>query len=137
MHVTIVIPTKEESETISDMIHSLASLQMEDVCVLVIDDSEQSSTIDAALASSNFGIRVEAKVGAGNESVSVKKAIEMSSDSVVVIDADGSHDVRIIPEMLRLLKENDVVIGSRYCEGGDDGASTFFSSWGIYLLELY
>ena len=39
-------------------------------------------------------------------------------DVIVVMDADGSHDPRFLPEMLSMLQEYDVVIGSRYIGAG-------------------
>lgn len=37
---------------------------------------------------------------------------------IVTMDADFSHDFHAIPEMLKKLENNDVVIGSRYVAGG-------------------
>ena len=39
---------------------------------------------------------------------------------VAVMDADMQHDEAILPQMLQLLKEKrlDIVVGSRYVEGG-------------------
>jgi len=37
---------------------------------------------------------------------------------IVTMDADFSHDYRVIPGMLKQLAEHDVVIGSRYISGG-------------------
>lgn len=40
-------------------------------------------------------------------------------DRLLVLDADGSHNPDIIPELFRKSMEGyDVVIGSRYCRGG-------------------
>ena len=45
----------------------------------------------------------------------IKKA---SGNKIVIMDGDGSHHVSSIPYMLKLLDTYDVVIGSRYINGG-------------------
>jgi dolichol-phosphate mannosyltransferase len=44
--------------------------------------------------------------------------IEKGYDALIEMDADFSHNPRYLPQMLELLTQNDVVIGSRYVAGG-------------------
>jgi dolichol-phosphate mannosyltransferase len=37
---------------------------------------------------------------------------------IIIMDADGSHNPKYIPEMLKYLSVFDVVVGSRYVKGG-------------------
>jgi dolichol-phosphate mannosyltransferase len=46
------------------------------------------------------------------------KAFELGAGAVVQMDADFSHDPAVLLEMTRLIASNDVVIGSRYVQGG-------------------
>lgn len=63
-----------------------------------------------------FMIHIQREQGLTN---AVLHGVNMSTgEAVVVIDADGSHDPRYIDEMVKLLKDYDVVIGSRYVQGG-------------------
>jgi dolichol-phosphate mannosyltransferase len=39
-------------------------------------------------------------------------------NAIVICDADGSHNPKYIPEMLKYLSVFDVVVGSRYVKGG-------------------
>jgi dolichol-phosphate mannosyltransferase len=61
------------------------------------------------------------------------QALTMSADAVIQMDADFSHPPDKIPEMLALLSQCDVVVGSRYVPGGqlDDRWSWWrrFLSW--------
>ncbi len=41
------------------------------------------------------------------------------ADYVVQMDADFSHSPHYIPQLLELVKNHDVVIGSRYVPGGE------------------
>lgn len=39
-------------------------------------------------------------------------------DAVAILDADGSHNPKYLPKMLKLLSDYDIVVGSRYVHGG-------------------
>ncbi len=46
-------------------------------------------------------------------------ALEKKADIIVSIDADGSHPVNLIPELVKAVENNaDVAVASRYVEGG-------------------
>ena len=44
----------------------------------------------------------------------------MDADFIVEMDADFSHNPEYIPKMLEKAKENDIVLGSRFVNGGKD-----------------
>jgi dolichol-phosphate mannosyltransferase len=46
-----------------------------------------------------------------------KYALEQDFDYIFEMDADFSHDPVVIPDMLEEIKENDLIIGSRYLGG--------------------
>ncbi|NMK89190.1 glycosyltransferase, partial [Staphylococcus capitis] len=52
-------------------------------------------------------------------------ALDRGYDAVLEMDADFSHNPSYLPEFWRLLKENDVVMGSRYVGGGG------VRNWGV------
>jgi dolichol-phosphate mannosyltransferase len=45
-------------------------------------------------------------------------------EAICVLDADGSHNPKYLPEMLKYLSVFDVVVGSRYVHGG--GTEDYF-----------
>ncbi|MEM3640595.1 MAG: glycosyltransferase [Candidatus Bathyarchaeia archaeon] len=62
---------------------------------------------------------------------------------IVIMDADGSHNPKYLPEMIKKLHGADVVIGSRYVAGGWNGdtflrkiASILFCKISLLLLRL-
>jgi len=59
-------------------------------------------------------------------------AVSSSSEFVVTLDADGSHNPSIIPKMLAVVTGAHVVTGSRYTEGGTTDASLL----GLILSRL-
>jgi dolichol-phosphate mannosyltransferase len=123
--LTVIIPTFKEEANIRkivsevDAILSNSSLNGE---ILVVDDNSPDGTI---------GIVNELKKTKNNLNIVVREQDHGLSQSVVdgfrqaqsaiflVMDADFSHPPELIPTMLAEIRAgNDLVIGSRYMEGG-------------------
>lgn len=119
----MIIPTYNERENIEKIIASVLD-QGTGIDVLVVDDSSPDGTgrIVDALAEKNPRVHVmhrEGKLGLGSAYISgFKWAIESTDTKYVFeMDADFSHDPNAIPDFLEEIKENDLVIGSRYLNG--------------------
>jgi len=96
-----------------------------DVNVLVIDDNSPDHTADAVLEMQkrykNLSLlKRSGKQGLGKAYIHAFKEIlkDVSIDVVVMMDADLSHDPSYLPLMLSKVREDGVVIGSRYIKGG-------------------
>ncbi len=136
---TLILPTKEEEETIGGTLKKIAELELGLAGIIVVDDSATSKTRDIAYETwSHFknGTPILVIKGVGNESPSIKFAIEKCKGPVIVVDADGSQAFDIIPNMVRFLDKYDVIVGSRYCKGGHPGTSTKFSGIGNNFARL-
>lgn len=135
--ITIVLPTKNEEETLPKILPLLR-----DYNVIVVDDSDNDLTRQVA---EKIGGCVFLK-GVGNESPSIKHALEtivkdktlpFPTKYCVVMDCDGSHDAAIISQMIEDLEEGkDLISGSRYCEGGNEGSSNAFSKAGNLFARI-
>ena len=129
--ITIILPTKDEEETIPVILPLLRNYN-----VIVVDDSDNDFTRQAAEKS---GGCVYLR-GLGNESPSIRYALETVVENerlsfqtkyCVVMDCDGSHDTSIIPSMIEEMEKGaDLMVGSRYQSGGNEGSSTVFSGLG-------
>ena len=124
MRITIVLPTYNEAENLPKLVSALFSLPL-DLTVLVVDDNSPDGTGQIAddLALQYPGkINVLHRTGKlGLRSAYIegfRKAYELGAGVVVQMDADFSHDPAVLPEMARRIATHDVVIGSRYIEGG-------------------
>jgi dolichol-phosphate mannosyltransferase len=119
----IVIPTYNEAENIPQIVPEILNAA-EGVEVLVVDDNSPDKTGDIAEEMGNKDSRIhlirrERKMGLGTAYVrGFKYAIEHHFDFVFEMDADFSHDPKEIPNFLREIQTNDLVIGSRYIKGG-------------------
>jgi len=123
LEALVIIPTYNERENIEKIIASVLD-QGTGIDVLVVDDSSPDGTgrIVDALAEKNPRVHVmhrEGKLGLGSAYISgFKWAIESTDTKYVFeMDADFSHDPNAIPDFLEEIKENDLVIGSRYLNG--------------------
>jgi len=128
--VCVVIPTYNESENLPDIVHGLLGLGLPQMQILIIDDASPDGTgaVADSFAASHpgciFVVHREAKQGIGPAYVQgFKTALTLQPDVIVQMDADLSHQPEAILDMLTALDTADVVVGSRYVDGGsvDEG----------------
>src|SRR5215216_8202033 len=124
MRITIVLPTYNEAENLPKLVSALFSLPLE-LSVLVVDDNSPDGTgqiADDLAKERPNNLHVLHRTGKlGLRSAYIEgfqKAFELGANAVVQMDADFSHDPAVLPEMAHRLASHDVVIGSRYVEGG-------------------
>jgi len=122
--ITIVLPTYNEAENLPKLVSALFMLPL-DLSVLVVDDNSPDGTGEIAEnLSSTYGGRISVLHRAGKlglqsaYSEGFYKAFDLGAEAVVQMDADFSHNPEVLKEMARLIKDCDVVIGSRYIKGG-------------------
>ena len=124
--VITVIPTYNEAENIQNIVEQLFDLDLPKLGILFVDDSSPDGTGDIAdrLAEKYAG-RVSVahrrgKLGLGTAYVAgFKLALESGAPYIVQMDCDLSHPPAEVPRMVDTLEHSDVVIGTRYSDGGD------------------
>ncbi len=141
MKTIVVIPTYNEAENVPPLARELWGLGLPDLSILIVDDNSPDGTAEVAgrLAEENPGrmhvLRRPGKMGLGTAyRDGFRRALEMGAEAIVQMDADFSHSPSYIPQMLDLLDEYDVVVGSRYVEGGRTDERWGF---GRYLLSWW
>jgi dolichol-phosphate mannosyltransferase len=122
--LSVIVPTYNERANLRPLTDALAAALTGVAFEIVVadDDSPDGTCVEARrLAQSDSRIRVLHRIGRrGLASAVVEGALSTSSPYIAVIDADLQHDERILPEMLRRLRDDglDVVVASRHLEGG-------------------
>ena len=113
--VTVVIPTKNEEGLIGEIVDAVRPYGD----VLVVDGHSTDRTREVATA---HGARVVLDGGRGKGQAIRQSLNETTSDIVVFIDADGSHDPEDIPALVAPIAAGkaDLVIGSRGKGGSDE-----------------
>lgn len=140
MRTCIVVPTYNESDNIKALIEALFALPLDDLHIVIVDDNSPDGTADIARSlADRYNGRIHVIVRNGKQGLgSAYKmgfayALSLGADAIVQMDADFSHSPDYIPQMIALLDTYDVVVGSRYVEGGrvDERWSwwRYFLSW--------
>jgi dolichol-phosphate mannosyltransferase len=118
----VCLPTYNERENLEPMLHALAD---KDVRVLVIDDSSPDGTGELAdrLAAELDHVGVlhrEHKEGLGPAYLAgFRRALADGAELVLEMDCDFSHDPDDVPRLIAAAEGGaDVVLGSRYVDGG-------------------
>lgn len=121
--ILVVIPTYDEAQNIELIIDRVrASVPSADV--LVVDDASPDGTGDLAdkVARSDEHVHVlhrAAKTGLGAAYLDgFDWGLQRDYGVLVEMDADGSHLPEQLPRLLDTLPEADLVLGSRWVEGG-------------------
>jgi glycosyltransferase involved in cell wall biosynthesis len=132
--VLVVVPTYNERENVAPLVRQLLA-QGEGIDVWVADDGSPDGTADAVRevmaehpGRADLLLRSE-KAGRGAAVIAAFKkglADARGFGVFVEMDADFSHHPRELPKLLAKLETCDMVVGSRYVEGGGS------SEWGFW-----
>ena len=121
--VLVVIPTYDERDNLPTVVRRLHAA-VPDAHVLVVDDASPDGTGDVAdeLAAGDPRIKVlhrTAKEGLGPAYLAgFDRGLADGYAVLVEMDADGSHAPEQLPTLLERLADADVVLGSRWVDGG-------------------
>jgi dolichol-phosphate mannosyltransferase len=121
----VLVPTYNEADNIDDLLAQLLALP-ESVGVIVVDDNSPDGTGSIGdLWSKKYPERVQiihrpSKMGLGTAYIAgfYKGLHEMKASCLITMDADFSHNPKYISDMISMSKTCDLVIGSRYVQGG-------------------
>jgi len=125
--ISVVVPTFREKPNVPELVVRLRRvLRGVDWEVIFVDDDSSDGTADCAraLARQDSRVRCIQRIGRrGLSSACVEGMMASSAPYLAVMDADLQHDEALLAEMLRVLRSEpvDVVVGSRYTEGGGVG----------------
>ncbi len=124
----VCLPTYNERENLERMVRALGE---HGVRVLVIDDNSPDGTGEIAdrLAAELDHVSVlhrPHKEGLGPAYLAgFQRLLEGDADLILEMDCDFSHDPNDVPRLIAAAADADLVLGSRYVEGGRVG------NWGL------
>ncbi len=126
MEKLIVIPTYNEKENISNILHAIFNLQ-DGFHVLVIDDGSPDGTaqivkdLQSRFPGQLFLEERKGKLGLGTAYIhGFRWAIRRQYNFIFEMDADFSHNPADLPRLYDACKNGgaDLAVGSRYVKGG-------------------
>ena len=122
--LSVIVPTFNERDNVTTLFRrlevALAGVRWE---VVFVDDNSPDGTWEVVrgLAQRDSRVRCIRRIGRrGLSGACIEGILASSAPCAAVIDADLQHDETQLPKMLALLTsgEFDLVVGSRYIEGG-------------------
>jgi dolichol-phosphate mannosyltransferase len=138
MSTFVVIPTYNERENLPVLLEKLLALPIDDLQLLFVDDNSPDGSgelVDSFAA--QFPQKVYVMHRAGKQGLGsaylqgFKRALDLSADRIVQMDADFSHPPEKLVEFLQAIQNVDLVIGSRYVAGG-----SLDESWPVWRKVL-
>lgn len=145
--ITAIIPTYNEAENLPSLVSALFSLPLPELDLLIADDNSPDGTGQLAEEfAKQYPGRIEVlhrpgKLGLGRAYIAgFRHALKQGAEALLQMDADFSHPIEKIPELVAALQDCDVVIGSRYVKGGSlDEEWPFWrkslSAWGNFYAR--
>ena len=128
--LTLVIPAKNESETLPLVLESLKKLKIKTIISLKNDDLD---TINSIIQNKYVKVYFQSGNGYGN---SLKEAINFCETKYFCIfNADGSFEQKDLFKMYNLIKNNDFVYTSRYEKTGSSEDDTLITLIGNKIFS--
>jgi dolichol-phosphate mannosyltransferase len=125
--IWVIVPTYNERENVVPLVKAVRAELDElasDHMVLIVDDSSPDRTGELAdeLAQDDGQVEVlhrPTKRGLGPAYIAgFRRALEAGAELIIEMDADFSHDPAYLRAMLEASRRADLVLGSRYVDGG-------------------
>ena len=136
MRSVLIVPTYNEAANIEKFLTPVRT-DAPEPDILVVDDNspDQTAKIAETLAAKLGSIKVINRTGqrgyAAASREAMLKAIESGYDVIATMDADFSHDPKILTKLISLVNSDiALVIGSRYVPGGG------VTNWSLFRRVL-
>jgi dolichol-phosphate mannosyltransferase len=132
---SIILPTFRERQNLVPLLAKIATA-IPDVAweVIIVDDDSPDGTAEAAkeLGAYDGRIRCLRRIGRrGRSGACIEGILASQAPFVAVMDADLQHDETLLAGMFAALNRDqaDLVIATRYAEGGDAASHKPFRLW--------
>lgn len=143
--VLIAVCTLNESENIVSLIRSMRN-EVPSADILIVDDNSPDGTAD--LVEEHFDedsqvilrVRENQKGLGGAIRFAMQHAVDCGYHFFMNLDGDFSHDPQQLPDLLSRIESDpdlDVVIGSRYAEGGKIVGWPMHRKWMSWLINRF
>jgi len=138
--ISIILSTYNEASFIEETINEILN-NTKNVEIILVDDSSTDGTLEKVKKINNPNLKIYSRKFRGLASAFLLGLINSSGDIVGWVDSNMKSAAAKLPEMIDQLNNNEIVLLSRYVEGGDDkrdklrSFASRFLNW-IYQLTL-
>ena len=137
--LSVVVPTFNERENIPRLIDMLKNALPDTAWeIIIVDDNSPDGTSEIVkrIAAADSRVRCIRRVGRrGLAGACLEGILASQAQYVAVMDGDLQHDEALLPPMLALLRRDtaNMVVGTRYADGGSAAALSSQRAWGSRL----
>ena len=137
--LNIVIPCLKEAENLKFLLPKIIknlSPTGVDYEIIIVDSCVPMDE-SPAICEQFSNVTYLNTIGEDNYGNAVKTGIKSASkEFTLFMDADGSHNPELIPEIIKNISDTKICIASRYCEGGktNDKVTSIFLSKVLNLV---
>lgn len=145
---SVILPTYNERETIVSILDDLLRVARAhglDAEFIVVDDSSPDGT--ATAVRERFGTEAAVRVHVRGErglAGAIRRGTQLAhGHTLLFMDTDGNHQPSDVPALVKALGGADVVVGSRFRQGGGmpsspvrQMCSRLFNRWACWTLAL-
>ena len=123
-YLSIVIPAFREEKRISQVLDAIVEFEKDcdfSIETIVVDDASPDSTVKVVKKYENIIknlVIIEEKVNKGKGGAVSVGVMKARGKYIVFADADNATPIEQVKKLLNYIGDYEVVIGSRYCEGG-------------------
>lgn len=137
-HLTVMLPAIDEAQGVAEIIPRIPLTKLSrlgwEVTIMVVDGGSSDNTVQI---SQDLGAIVIPQQGKGKGAamrLGFLKFLQSESDSLVMLDCDGTYHPEQIISLVKRLPSEEIVVGDRLRGSIDEGAMTRFNYLGNHLL---
>lgn len=130
-NLTLVIPAKEESDSLPKVLKEIKNLECKVIVVLERTDIETINSIK------NFNCKIVYQSGIGYGNAIIEGINNTKTEFLCIFNADGSFNPKYLNKMLNLCKNKlDFVFASRYMKHSGSDDDTFLTTLGNFIFSM-
>jgi len=127
-NLTLVIPAKNESDSLPKVLDEIKNLICKKIVVLEENDQETIKSITP------YEIKILFQTGKGYGNAIRTGINNVSTDYLCIFNADGSFDPNDLIELLNICQSYDYVFASRYLKNAGSKDDTILTKFGNFIF---
>ena len=130
INLTLIIPAKDESESLPKVLEEIRDFECEKIIIL------EESDLKTIKVAKNFNCKIVYQSSKGYGNALIEGMNNVKTEYLCIFNADGSFDPKYLNRMLELCKNNlDFVFASRYLDEGGSDDDTLLTKVGNFIFS--
>ena len=129
--LTLLIPAKNESESLPAVLRELNDYQLNILVVLEENDYETINSIK------DYNLKILRQKDLGYGAALIEGIQTINTEYLCIFNADGSFEPRDLKPMIDLCKTNDFIFATRYKKNAGSDDDTILTKIGNFFFTLF